>query len=276
MDPDHHVSRRAVDGRTGRILGRRLVAFRCAAKCLMRQSSAEFRQLLFKAGRGAGLPLGLAEDLVTPICWLQVCGFPGDAEALNALTALDEGRTAHKFPDLTVLAHGTNGTGSRLSAIYLAAVGCDALQMGWPHQDEEIGFFEVDSSLLLAAALVLAHRRLKTGLSLRVETKSYVLSNTPGGEVRCVEKECRRESISVRSIADVQLGLAKDLTDSASGVLLLDSVKEEKYHHICETDGLCANPDSIHGLQSLADRLLVPESDRSLKFGAGAGIVDSD
>ena len=55
----------------------------------MRQSSTEFGQLLFKAGRGVGLPLGIAEDLVAPIFWLQTCGFPGDGEALNALTALE-------------------------------------------------------------------------------------------------------------------------------------------------------------------------------------------
>ena len=55
----------------------------------MRQSSAEFGQLLFKAARGVGLPLGLAEDLVAPILWLLTCGLPGDVEAVNMLTGLD-------------------------------------------------------------------------------------------------------------------------------------------------------------------------------------------
>ena len=242
----------------------------------MRQSSTEFRQLVFKAGRGVGLPLGLAEDLVVPIYWLQVCGFPGDAQALNVLTALDEGRTAHEFPDLATLSNGNKGADSRLSAIYLAAVGCDALQLGWPRQDEEIRFSDVDSPLLFATALILAHRRLKTGLSLRVETEAYVLSNAPSGEVHWVEKECRDESVSAQRIADVRMWSAKDPAERASGTVILDGAREAQFQQTCETDGLCANPDSIHGLQSLADRLLVPESERSLNFGAGAGIVDSD
>ena len=62
----------------------------------------------------------------------------------------------------------------RLSGIYLAAVVCDSLQLGWPHQDKEIHFSNVDSPLVFAAALLLAHRRLKTDLGLSIETEAYV------------------------------------------------------------------------------------------------------
>ena len=242
----------------------------------MRQSSTEFGQLLFKAGRGVGLPLGLAEDLVAPIFWLQVCGFPGDVEAVNVLTALDEGRAAHEFPNLAALSKDVDYEGGRLSGIYLAAVVCDSLQLGWPHQDKEIHFSNVDSPLVFAAALLLAHRRLKTDLALSIETEAYVFLNASSGKVVCVHKERGDESVDSEGAADVRLRSSKGMVDCARGTLLLDGAREAQLHQICEAEGLCANPDSIRSLKTLADRLLIPESERSLKFGAGAGIVDSD
>ena len=242
----------------------------------MRQSSTEFGQLLFKAGRGVGLPLGIAEDLAAPIFWLQTCGFPGDGEALNALTALDEGRVAHEFPDLFTLSNDVERTSGTLSGIYLAAVGCDSLQLGWPRQGKEIHFLNVDSPLLFAAALLLAHRRVKIDLVLSIETETYVFSSAPNGEVLCRQKEPGKESGGAQGVAGIRLWVSNDVVDHCSGTLLLDAAKEAQLQRICETEGLCASPASIRGLKSLADRLLVPESERSLKFGAGAGLVDSD
>ena len=77
-------------------------------------------------------------------------------------------------------------------------------------------------------------------------------------------------------MAGIRLWVSNDAVDHSSGTLLLDAAKEAQLERICETEGLCASPASIRGLKSLADRLLVPESERSLKFGAGAGLVDSD
>jgi hypothetical protein len=242
----------------------------------MRQSSTEFGQLLFKAGRGVGLPLGIAEDLVAPIFWLQTCGFPGDSEALNALTALDEGRAAHEFPDLFSLSNDVERASGTLSGIYLAAVGCDSLQLGWPRQDKEIHFLNVDSPLLFSAALILAHRRVKTDLALNIETETYVLSGARNGETLWRQKEPRKQSGGAQGAAGIRLWASNDAVDHTSGTLLLDGAREAQLHQICEAEGLCANPDSIRGLKTLADRLLVPESERSLKFGAGAGLVDSD
>ena len=61
-----------------------------------------------------------------------------------------------------------------------------------------------------------------------------------------------------------------------AGTVLIDAGKEARFHDVRRLKGLCASPDSIAGLKVFADRLLVPESEHSLKFGAGAGIVDSD
>ena len=61
-----------------------------------------------------------------------------------------------------------------------------------------------------------------------------------------------------------------------AGTVLIDPEKEARFHEVCRLKGLCASPDIIAQLKSFSDRLLVPESEHSLKFGAGAGIVDSD
>ena len=109
----------------------------------MRQSSTEFSQLLVKAGRGVGLPLGLAEDLIDPVIWLQTCGFPGEYDFYTALSALDKGRTEARFPDL--LKRDEAISLDRESAVYLATAACDLLQLDWPEVGEEVFLPETES-----------------------------------------------------------------------------------------------------------------------------------
>ena len=128
----------------------------------MRQSSTEFSQLLVKAGRGVGLPLGVVEDLIGPVIWLQICGFPGEYEFHTALSALDEGRSEARFPDFLNTDRLT--TSGSVSAAYLATAACDLLQLGWPETGEEVLLPETESPRLVAAALALSHRLLRRGI----------------------------------------------------------------------------------------------------------------
>jgi len=239
----------------------------------MRQSSAEFSQLLVKAGRGVGLPLGLAEDLVDPGIWLQTCGFPGDAEILGALTALDEAQVERRFPDLSATAEFSSA--SRVSGVYLAAAACDFLQLNWPAVGEEVLLPKTESPLLVAAALALSNRSLRRESFLSIKTSEHVFFSAPTGEIVCVKEELGHQSPDARSDGVIRL-LGQQSGFDHAGTVLIDAGKEARFHDVRRLKGLCASPDSIAGLKVFADRLLVPESEHSLKFGAGAGIVDSD
>ena len=58
--------------------------------------------------------------------------------------------------------------------------------------------------------------------------------------------------------------------------ILLDADTEARALEITRTEGLTVNAKTVEGLRSFASRLLVPESEQSLRFGAGAGINDTD
>ena len=239
----------------------------------MRQSSTEFSQLLVKAGRGVGLPLGLAEDLIDPVIWLQICGFPGEYEVHAALAALDEGRTEAYFPDLLNTEEATSS--GRVSAVYLATAACDLLQLDWPQAGEEVLLPETESPRLVAAALVLSHRLLRRERYLRIVTSDEIFISGPSEELTCVSKEPQHQTPSGIDKGVIRLSAEQSGFDGA-GTVLINGEKEARFHEVCRLKGLCASPDIIAQLKIFSDRLLVPESEHSLKFGAGAGIVDSD
>ncbi len=239
----------------------------------MRQSSAEFSQLLVKAGRGVGLPLGLAEDLVDPGIWLQICGFPGDVEVLGALTALDQEQVERRFPDLRAATDFSSAR--KISGVYLAAAACDLLQLNWPVDGEEVFLPKTESPLLVAAALALSNRSLRRESFLSIETSEHVFFSTPTGGIVCVQKEPQHQSPGPRSDGVIRL-LAQQSGSDGVGTVLVDPEKESRFYDTRRLKGLCASPETIARLKVFADRLLVPESEHSLKFGAGAGIVDSD
>ena len=60
------------------------------------------------------------------------------------------------------------------------------------------------------------------------------------------------------------------------GEILLDRESEERYLQEIDAIGLSVSRSIIEKLQQFASLLLVSETEQSLKFGAGAGLVDSD
>ena len=239
----------------------------------MRQSSTEFGQLLVKAGRGVGLPLGVVEDLIDPVIWLQICGFQGEFEFHTALSALDEGRTEARFPDLLNKEEAIPS--GRASAVYLATAACDFLQLDWPEMGEEVLLPGTESPRLVAAALALSHRLLRREHFLRIVAPDEVFISGPGAEIICVRKGPQHHIPSGSGEGVIRLSAEQSGFDGA-GTVLIDGVKEERFYEVCRLKGLCASPAVIAQLKAFSDRLLVPESEHSLKFGAGAGIVDSD
>ena len=82
-------------------------AFGCATKCLMRQSSTEFSQLLVKAGRGVWTPLWARGGLDRPCYSASDLRIQGRVRIPYGALRLDEGTEA-LLPDL--LNRGSNST----------------------------------------------------------------------------------------------------------------------------------------------------------------------
>ena len=94
----------------------------------VRQSVSEFGQLVLKATVGVGVPLGIAEDIVQAVLWLQIRGFAADRSICQALNSLDLGdANPGKVADGSQ--HELNALpGKKLSSVYLSAFLMDALQ----------------------------------------------------------------------------------------------------------------------------------------------------
>jgi hypothetical protein len=58
--------------------------------------------------------------------------------------------------------------------------------------------------------------------------------------------------------------------------LILDERLADNLVRVGRRAGLTADASSVACLKAFADRMLVLESDRSLRQGAGAGVIDAD
>ena len=142
----------------------------------MRQSVSEFGQLVLKAAVGVGVPLGIAEDIVQSVLWLQIRGLPADRSIWHALTSLDRGDanpgtvTDGSQYELEAL------PGKKLSSVYLSVFLMDALQTGWPAIGKSFIYAGVDSPLLVLGALAWANNEAKRSFRLQFVTDEQAFS----------------------------------------------------------------------------------------------------
>ena len=252
------------------------MATHAALTAVMRQSATEFRALLTKAGRGVGLSPGLSEDLARTSVWLQACGFAGGEAALDAIEGLASKDSDPGFISLSNPAISSSGSGGNLSSAYIGAQLADAVQLGWPSIGEQFFFRNLDSPTLSAAAIALSCRDLDNETEVSASTSDlYFLSQPKKKEILVYagqqvqsDDEIGLHSLKVSSI---------DSSDAfLRGEILLDRESEERYLQEIDAIGLSVSRSIIEKLQQFASLLLVSETEQSLKFGAGAGLVDSD
>ncbi len=243
---------------------------------VMRQSATEFRTLLTKAGRGVGLSPGLSEDLAQTSVWLQACGFAGAEAALDAIEGLASKDSDPGFISLSNRAISSSSSRGNLSSAYIGVQLADAVQLGWPSNGEPFFFHDLDSPTLSAAALALSCRDLDIRTEVAASTSNlHFLSRPKDNEILV----CAGLKIK----PDDEIGLhslkvsSTDSGDALSrGEILLDRESEERYLQEVDAVGLSVSRRIIEKLQQFAALLLVSETEQSLKFGAGAGLVDSD
>ena len=241
----------------------------------MRQSASEAKTLLVKAGRGVGVPIGLLEDLAPSALWLQACGRNGLDQALAAIQCLDEGRALPEFVEVPSMRPVHSEQTKQLSSFYLLVALGDRLQLGGFDQQRTASFHAVDCPELVAAALVLLHRELKISGCLTVRAEASVFISEPrGGGISVLRSSVAGQELGTRGSLDVSVDRVHDF--DREGDTVLDGDAERLALERSWQEGLVVAAETVEGLQHYASRLLVPESDQSLRFGAGAGIIDSD
>jgi hypothetical protein len=242
----------------------------------VRQSVSEFGQLVLKATLGVGVPLGIAEDIVQSVLWLQIRGFVADRSICHALTSLDLGDASpgkvtdgsqHELKALS---------GKKLSSVYLSVFLMDALQTGWPTIGKSFIYDGVDSPLLVLGALAWANNQAKRSFRVQfiADEQAFSVTLVPGGAT--VHKFQKKPTSPHNSAGCfiVQNAGTEPCHDGAK--LILDkSLAEDLVQAGCRV-GLTVDATSVACLKAFADRMLVLESDRSLRQGAGAGVIDAD
>ncbi|MBT6065327.1 MAG: DUF3726 domain-containing protein [Proteobacteria bacterium] len=252
------------------------MASHAALIAVMRQSATEFRTLLTKAGRGVGLSPGLSEDLARTSVWLQACGFAGGEAALDAIKGLASKDSDPGFISLSNRAINLSSSRGNLSSAYIGVQLADAVQLGWPSKGEPFFFRGLDSPTLSAAALALSCRDLDIETEVSASTSDlYFLSRPKKNEILvCAGQQIQPDDeIGPHSltVSSIDPGGA-----FSGGEILLDRESEEQYLREVDGVGLSVSRSIIEKLQQFASLLLVSETEQSLKFGAGAGLVDSD
>lgn len=242
----------------------------------VRQSVSEFGQLVLKATLGVGVPLGIAEDIVQSVLWLQIRGLPADWNICHALTSLDLGDanpgkvTDGSRHELKAL------PGKKLSSVYLSAFLMDALQTGWPPVGKSVTYPEVDSPLLVLGALAWANNEAQRTFRLQFVTdeQAFSVKIVPQGATVHRFKKQPASTHNGTGCFSVQNADTEPCHDGAE--LVLDDSLAEDHIRVGRRAGLTADATSVACLKAFADRMLVLESDRSLRQGAGAGVIDAD
>jgi len=252
------------------------VASHAALIAVMRQSATEFRTLLTKAGRGVGLSPGLSEDLARTSVWLQACGFAGGQAALDAIEGLASKDSDPGFISLSNRSVSSSSSQGNLSSAYIGVQLADAVQLGWPSTGAPFFCHDLDSPTLSAATIALSCRDLDSGTELSASTSDLYFLTRPQKEeiVICARPQNQPEDeLGIHS-------LKVSAIDSGGAFLeaevLLDRAREERRLQEVDAVGLSVSRSIVDKLQQFAALLLVSETEQSLKFGAGAGLVDSD
>ena len=243
---------------------------------VMRQSATEFRALLTKAGRGVGLCPGLSEDLARTSVWLQACGFAGGQAALDAIEGLAGKDSDPSFISLSNRSISGSSSQGNLSSAYIGVQLADAVQLGWPSMGEPFFFRDLDSPTLLAAAIALSCSDLDSGAELSASTSDFYFLSCPKKKEIVICTRPQNQPDDEIGIHSLKVSAIDSEGAFLGAEILLDRALEERRLQEVDAVGLSVSRSIVEKLQQFAALLLVSETEQSLKFGAGAGLVDSD
>ncbi len=209
----------------------------------MRRSLYEIETLLRKAAIGAGLPVGLAQDMAGAGRWLAGCGVDGLAACLRAITGYDG------VPEMQETAAGKIAFANAA----LAGAGPSAIDFLLSEgKNLAVRLDDMDAPLLMIGLAGAA----AAGNGLDIE---MAFSDGP------------QLTVSPQ-------GISGDRPPKWPGsvVLRIRGASSGATVEGAATGGLDVDETAYQALSVLAAQTMVPESRESLLSGAGAGLTDND
>ena len=235
----------------------------------MHVSLSEVQTTVCKAAVAVGLPLGLGEDAGRAARRMMASGVGSFAAIVDALDAVDEGRSTGFDADRAIAGDfGPKPAGRLLSAIRAGPSACDLVASA---ASTDIGFGRitltaVDVPIIILFEVLVASADMDKGQS--------VAWNVGGGGA--IEAVCWRGSLALIK------GAPEDLlaTDSAEITMHLVT-REPRVRAITvdqriQRDAVEIDEATWRRVTTYADRLLVEATETSRLTGAGAGVVDTD
>ena len=229
-----------------------------------------------RAGVGAGLSFGLAEDFGRSSIWLAVSGLDPARITSKTLKSLDEAQSSlcasqTEIGSETVL---TPSGGKQLSALFAGPSVCDWILEKKAVSDKTQHFVveKVDHPFLIAAAV----GALKSG-SWEIcwqdsgGTLCNVLTDQDGNWKTSLEGN---EIFQQHSPADVSIKSAESSLFSSKKWIEKTTYSEKNRQDVLESGVPLYEAWPI--IHKLFSRCLVASTEESHKSGAGAGLVDTD
>ena len=227
----------------------------------MRLSLNEVEVTVRKAGLGAGLPLGLAEDAGRAAAWLAARGLP----AAELMAAALEGAHAELHVERDAAAWRIGTTSGACPVLQAAPSACDLVvagaRSGAPACVESV--LDLPMVAIATAALATAD----SGISLLVDIAERPAALLMAGEARWFAGPAELAALR-RQPVRIGMSMDPDLeTPPRSGSVNASAAASE---------GVTVSADLWEPIRALADRTLVPATAHSHERGAGAGLIDTD
>lgn len=216
----------------------------------MSHSLNEIEAMSKRAGRGAGLSWGLAEEAAKGTRWLSAFGFPG-TELLADLLELNDRIPPIDVSPVSLSAEVWHAPARRMSPLIAGASLSDcAVRL------LERGTITMENvSLPLLAVPFMGGAALRLGVPVAVEWDGARLATD--GKQLCVQAS--PEALEARQAQRLVFSAPADMSGRREPVLRAD-VSEESWDR----------------LAAFAHRTFAPATDESRLRGAGAGLSDND
>ncbi len=235
----------------------------------MHVSLSEVQTTVCKAAVAVGLPLGLGEDAGRAARWMMASGVGLLAAFVDALDAVDKGRSTGFDADRAIAGYfGPKPAGRLLSALRAGPSACDLVasaastDMGYGR----ITLTDVDVPIVILFEALVASADMDTG--------ECVAWNADGGGA--IEAVCWRGSLALIK------GAPEGLLATGSAEITMHLVaREPRVRAITvdqriQRDAVEIDEATWRRVTTYADRLLVDAAETSRLTGAGAGVVDTD
>ena len=229
-----------------------------------------------RAGVGAGLSFGLAEDFGRSSIWLAVSGLDPARITSKTLKSLDEAQSSLRASQTEIGAETvlTPSGGKQLSALFAGPSVCDMILEKKAVSDKTQHFVveKVDHPFLIAAAV----GALKSGnWEICWQDSAGILCKILIGQHGNWKTSWEGNEIPQQySPADVSVKSAESSWFSSEKWIDKTTYSEKNRESVLESGvPLYESWLTIHKLFS---RCLVPSTEESHKSGAGAGLVDTD